>query len=596
MKMKTRFTIIAMGILMMLASSCSNNLEMPENTGYLRLEINTNTSTVTRTAKPDGYDAKKLSVRILDSSNKVVMSTDDVDNDQAFKGNIALPQGSYTIQASSAGWDGSDSAFGAPYYSGSANVTVSAKTLSKATVTLTQANVKVTVRFDAAFRTYFSNVSCIVSSDLDNVSMQRFGTSTVGSAYFPVGDLSFLLTVTNLNGAEHSMTKRVSGVKARDHYIINYKIAEAGSMGGVTVSVDDATNSYTFDIEVPQKSSTALQVSAANAWSSFADLKGTVTAKTASFDASKLTLQYKLKTADNWTEIASSQLTNDGGDGYSYRLKQISPAQTYVYRLSYNDGESVVNSNEVEFTTEAQPSIENSSFENWYKSGSTWYPNAEGKSYWNSSNPGSTSMGDSYNVTTRSTEMVHSGTYSAKLGTKWVVIKLAAASLFTGQFQGLIGTNGAKLDWGVPFTSRPSALKGYLSYTPGTINRGTKPTGIEAPAKGENDACQIFCALLTEQLKVGGNAEDGDYKKSTLINWETDPRIIAYGEMTKNTSSNGQWESFSIPLKYYTVNKKPAYMLIVCSANKWGDYFYGSDSNVMYVDDFSFEYGEPTLK
>ena len=37
-------------------------------------------------------------------------------------------------------------------------------------------------------------------------------------------------------------------------------------------------------------------------------------------------------------------------------------------------------------------------------------------------------------------------------------------------------------------------------------------------------------------------------------------------------------------------------MLIVVSANKWGDYFHGCDSNVLYVDDFSFDYAEPTFK
>ena len=597
--MKTRIYILIMCAVSMLVASCDNGqeLEMMNSAGYLRLELNTLTSTNTRADKPEGYDSKKISVQITDNnSGKVVMSTEDVSNDDAFNGNIVLPQGSYTIHGSSAGWDGSGSGFGAPYYDGFTRVTIAAKTLTKATLTLTQANVKVSVKFDENFRKYFREASCIVSSAVEGVAMRRFGYQTVGSAYFPVGDLNFLLAVTNMAGDEHSMSRDVTGVKARDHYIVNYKIAEAGNMGGVSVSVDDATQSYTFNIEVPRKSSTSLQVMTANAWSTFADLTGSVTAKTSEFDATKLTMQYRLKTAPGWTEIPYSQLVSDGADGYTYRLSGLTPAKTYVYRMSYNNGETKVNSNEMEFVTETQPAIENASFENWYKSGSAWYPNAEGGTYWNSSNPGSTSMGDSYNVTTRSTEMVHSGTYSAKLATKYVVIKLAAASLYTGNFVGMIGTNGAKLDWGVPFVSRPSALKGYFAFTPGAINRGTQPSDADAPAKGEMDACQIFCALLTEQLKVGGNAESGEYKKSTVINWEEDPRVIAYGEMTRNTGTNGQWEEFTIPLRYHVTNKKPAYMLIVCSANKWGDYFYGSDSNVMYVDDFSFEYGEPTLQ
>ena len=113
--------------------------------------------------------------------------------------------------------------------------------------------------------------------------------------------------------------------------------------------------------------------------------------------------------------------------------------------------------------------------------------------------------------------------------------------------------------------------------------------------KGENDACQIFCALLTERLKVA-NASNGDgYELTTSFNWDSDPRIIAYGQITQNTSDS-DWKSFNIPLIYRSLTTKPKYVLVVCSSSKWGDYFYGSDSSNLKLDDFSFEYGEPTFK
>ena len=214
--------------------------------------------------------------------------------------------------------------------------------------------------------------------------------------------------------------------------------------------------------------------------------------------------------------------------------------------MAYDDGQTSVNSNEMTFTTEETTQIENSSFENWYKDGKSWMPNAQNSTYWSTSNPGSTSMGEQYNVTTQSTDFYHSGASSAKLGTKYVVIKLAAASLFTGEFHGLIGTSGAKLKWGVPFTSRPSSLKGFLSYTGGNVNRTGKDLPSTAPASGSPDACQLFCALLTEPLYVGGNATASangiNYEKSTIIDWQNDPRIIAYGEIirSENTPSGCQ--------------------------------------------------------
>lgn len=595
--MKKIFSVLALFCISILVVSCSSEVDEMQQVGYLKLELTTLVSTNTRaTPVPAGYDAKKLAVKVIDATGDIVAETQDVTNDDKFKSALTLAPGDYTITASSAGWDGSDSGFGTPYYAGSATATVKSKTLTTSEVKLTQANVKVTVNYAENIRSYFTSATCVVTSAITGVAAQTFGLTTIGSAFFPVGDLKFFLGLTNKAGESNSMEKTITDVKARDHYIINYKLADAGSMGGVTVKIDDATQSYSFDIEIPRKAGTAMEVKKANAWSNFAELSGEVTSKTSSFDVNKIKMQWKKEGDTDWTDIPSTNLTAEG-DKFACKLTGLNPSTQYVYRMAYAaDGEDLLASNEVKFTTETQTQIENNSFETWTKDGSTWYPSASSQNtYWNSSNPGSTSMGDNYNVTTKNTDFTHSGSASACLSTKYVVIKLAAASLFTGQFQGLIGTNGAKLDWGVPFTSRPSALKGYFNFKTGAINRGNQPSG--APAKGNNDACQIFCALLTEQLKVGGNAEEGEYKKSTVIDWEQDPRIIAYGQMTKNASSPANtWEELNIPLTYYSLTKKPQYMLIVISANKWGDYFYGCDSNVLYVDDFSFEYGEPTVK
>lgn len=596
--MKKIFSILTIICLSVVAVSCNSEMEqLNQQVGYLKLDFETLVSTNTRavTPLPAGYNARTLAVTITDSKGNVVRETEDVANDDYFKGNIVLAPDTYTITAHSAGWDGSDSGLNSPYYSGFTTVTVKAKTRTDATVTLTQANVKVSVKFDSNFSSYFTNINCYVTSDNEDVTMRRFTPSTtVSSAYFPVGTLNFMLSVKNKAGQEYSMGREITDVKARDHFIINYKIAEAGSVGGVTVSVDDATQSYTFDIEVPRKSSTSLNASAANAFTTFAYLSGAVTAKTSEFSESNLTLQWKKSTDADWTSVPASQLTKGDQDSYTYKLTSLTPGAEYIYRMNYNDGTTNVNSNEVTFTTETVGSIYNAGFENWYMDGKIAICGKQGDAkYWNSSNAGAATYIGS--VTTQDTSFKHGGTSSAKLATQYAVVKLAAASIFTGDFIGLIGTKGAKLDWGVPFASRPSALKGYYSYTPGPINKGTQPSGVGAPAKNANDECQIQCALVTEQFHVANAAADG-YELTTDIDWENDPRVVAYGQMTKNTSSNGAWQEFNIPLLYHSMTKKPTHLIIVCSASKWGDYFYGSDSSVLYLDDFAFEYGEPTLK
>ena len=596
--MKKIFSILSIICLSVIAVSCNNEMEDAEQqVGYLKLDFETLLSTNTRavTPLPSGYNARTLAVEIKDNQGKIVLVSHDAAKDDRFKSNLTLEPGTYTITAHSAGWDGSDSGLNSPYYTGFTTVTVRAKVLSQATVTLTQANVKVSVKFDSNFSTYFTNVNCYVTSSNEDVTMRRFTPSTsISSAYFPVGPLNFMLSVKNRDGVSYTMEKEITDVNARDHFIINYKIAEAGSIGGITVKFDDSTQSYTFDIEVPRQSSTSLNVGAANAFTTFAYLTGAVTAKTSEFTENNLKLQWKRSADANWTDVPASSLTKGENDSYSYKLGNLTPETEYVYRMNYNDGNTNVNSNEVTFSTEAMGTIYNAGFENWYMDGSVAICGKQGDpKYWNSSNAGASSFIGS--VTTQDTGFKHGGNSSAKLATAWASIKLAAASLFTGNFVGLIGTKGAKLDWGVSFTSRPSALKGYYSYTPGSINRGTQPTGVGAPAKNSNDECQITCALVTEQFHVA-NADATGYELTTQIDWQNDSRIVAYGQMTKNTSSNGAWQEFNIPLVYYSLTKKPTHLIIVCSASKWGDYFYGSDKSVLYLDDFSFEYGEPTLK
>lgn len=590
--MKKIYSILAVLFTAFFAASCSSDADNMENQGYLKIEMTTLVSTHTRvTGVPSGYNGKTLHVELRKSDGTIVKQTDDFENDQTFKGSIILAPGTYTIEAHSANWDGSDSGFGAPYYTGMTQATVKAKELTTASVTCTQANVKVTINYDNSFRTYFKNAMTVVTSDIDGVAPRNFiMNSTVGSAYFPVGALNFMVSVTNMDGESFVQNNRIEDVAARDHFIITYKVADAGNQGSVNVFIDDATQTYTYTVEVPRKSSTSLQADNVSAWSNFVNVSGSVTSKTSEFDATGVSLQWKRRDANDWTTIPNSALTVNG-DNYSYKLTGLSPNTAYVYRFAYVKGEDNVNSNEVSFTTEAQTSLYNGGFEMWYhKDNKVWYPNAEGTTYWDTSNPGSAGlMGDSYNVTSRTTEMVHGGTYAAKLQSMYVIIKFAAASLYTGKFGSLNGTSSAKLDWGTPFTSRPTALHGFISYAPGAINRGNQPSGVGAPNKGANDVGQIRFALLSEQLHV----DNGDM--STFPAWDgsgDNNPIIAYGEYEQNTSDNGAWREITIPLTYYNITKKPAYLLVLFSSSKFGDYFYGSDSSCMYVDDLELVYGD----
>lgn len=594
------------------AVSCTNDDDFQSAVGYVKLSVNTLTSTANRSAVPENYQPKQLYVEFVDESGEVVKSTADLANDNEYNDRVALKPGTYTINVHSNGWDGVGSAFGAAYYYGTGSVVVESNTTSTAKITCKLANVQVDVVYDESIRKFFTDGETTVSSGAENLYPQDFKLNEdKGSAYFPADKLGFKLSLVNKKGIRNTAEiQYIDDVKAREHYTITYSLEEKGwlegdgNIGNITVKVNDEVTTYTFEIQVSTEakvSFVAKNPAPAELTANSATLSADFETILDDFSADKVGFEYREATvmsraANNWTSEGVTMRVVDGVATAS--VAGLKESTTYEGRFTYPDGDNVINSNVVTFTTaegEPKQQIYNAGFENWYTgSNKANYANEEGTIYWDSSNPGSSSF--NVNVTNKETGFVHSGNASAKLGSKYVVIKFAAASLFTGSFVKLIGTSGAELKWGVPFTSRPSALKGYLSYNAPAINRVGKNLPEGTPAKGDPDEAQIFCALLTQQLNVANASNNDGYEISMDIDWQNDPRVIAYGELTKNNSSNGQWESFNIPLVYHNADAVPAYMLIVCSSSKYGDYFHGADTSVLYLDDFEFVYGERTVR
>lgn len=598
--------ILSVMLLAVMSVSCSQDMDIDSNQGYLTLNINSLVSTHdpsgTRAAAPEGYDAKTLHVEIKNAEGTVMKSTDNFAKDEEFQGNIKLLAGTYTIIAHSANWDGNGSGFGTPYYYGSSTVTVKPKSLVKGSVTCTQANVKLTVNYDQSFLNGFKSAKTTISSVLDGISPLEFVMNeTTKSGYIPADDFTAKLDVVNKNDVSYTRDVEFTDVQPRDHYILNFKVADEGYLGdgtnsGIEVEVDESTNTYTFTFEVPRKASISLLTRAANAWSNFAMLNASITAKTDAFKNSGLVMQWRKAGETEWTEIANSELTVDATDNVTTTLKGLTPETTYECRLRYVDGETEVDSDPVSFTTEKQIPLYNGGFENWWMDGKIAYANEQGVSYWDTSNAGAASFGGSN--TSQETSIVHGGSSAARLESKYIVIKFAAASLYTGSFGALIDTNGAWLNWGVEHVSRPTALKGYMQYAPANIassgNQGFSSSApAEAPGRGEPDVCGMYCALLSESLVVDNT------DMSTFPDWETDPRVIAYGSLKdeQNVNTNGQWQEVNIPLVYRDLNRKPTHILVVFSASKYGDYFHGGKGSLLYVDDFELVYGDnPSVK
>ena len=580
-------------------TSCQQD-DLDANTGYLRIDVETNTYVNTKIA--EDYNPKQIALQIVNSKGEVGESTDDW---ETLEGNqFRLPAGIYTVKASSNGFDGSESGFEIPYYAGSEQVTVETGKEVTANITCTLANVKVTVNYDQSFIDAFQSATATVASAMEGVSPLSFNMGDdLKPAYFPVADLTATISVVNHAGTTFPpLDTLIKGVKARKHYILNFKVAETGEIGGVNVSVDGTETIYTFTFDVSTEVSTKLGVEGANAWSRVAYLEGSILSSKEELDPASMYFEYKEASSEEW-QTATATFENEK---FTTKITNLTPSTEYNYRLAYSKEGKEYASDIATFTTETEIALPNGDMDDWYQSGKTWYPVSENDynisgSFWDSSNPGTTTGAGALvnkNPTQGNSDIVHTpGGKSAELKSQYAsafgIGKFAAASLYTGKFNSLVGTNGAKIDFGQEFASRPPALHGWFRYTNGKIDYrgGNTPEGVAEI--GTDDLCSIYMALAKAPHQLDNT------NTSTFFDFENDPNIIAYGQLpdAEAVSTNNEWKEFTVTMTYKDLTPQTQYyLIIVCSSSKYGDYFTGSTGSTMYIDDLELIYGEPATK
>ena len=582
----------------LLAISCQED-DLNGNTGYLRIHVGTNSYVDTRIATD--YNPKQIALQILNSAGGVVESIDDWETLAGEQ--LRLAPGSYTVRASSNGFDGSESGFDIPYYAGSQQVTIEAGKEVTANIVCTLANVKVMVNFDQSFIDAFQAASATVTSALSGVNPLSFTMGeTLKPAYFPVADLTATINVTNKAGQTFTQDTPITDVKARKHYILNYKVAEMGTIGGVNVSVNGTETVYTFTFNVSTEATTSLAVERANAWSNFAYVEGSILSSETELDPTCMFFEYKAEASEEWQRATASY--DETTEVFTGTLSGLDPSTTYEYRLSYSKDSDSYSSDIISFTTEGGTALPNGNMDSWHQDGKTWYPVSSNDystsgSFWDSSNPATTqgTIGALVNVnpTQGNSTIVHTADgKSAELKSQMAgamgINKFAAGSLYTGKFNSLVGAKGAKIDFGQKFDSRPAALHAWFRYTGGKIDNRGDSTPEGKGLMNTDDLCSIYIAIAKAPHQLDNT------NLSTFFDFENDDNIIAYGELpeTEAKSTNNEWKEFTIPLKYKDITPQTKfYLIIVCSSSKYGDYFTGSTNSVLYIDDMELIYGEP---
>lgn len=323
----------------------------------------------------------------------------------------------------------------------------------------------------------------------------------------------------------------------------------------------------------------------------------TITGQVFDANAANYGIKYRKQGTTDWRSASAETNTRASAlKTYTATLTGLDPGTTYEY-IAYCDG---FDSKEAyTFTTESIFTIPNASFEDWstYSAKTLlgtknvtlpWSVGDKEASFWGSGNEGAATA--NMTLTDKSTDMLHSGAYSARLESKSAMGMLAAGNVFVGTYVRTDGTNGV-LSLGREYNgSHPSRLRVWANYRPGSgvsIKSGNEsfcPDGFA----GGNDHGQIYVALTTEKVEIRTNPSN-----RKLFN-KDEECVLAYGEQTWTSSfgPDGALQQIDIPIVYNDRAKsnKPLYLVIVVSASKYGDYFSGAAGSVMYLDDFELIY------
>lgn len=320
---------------------------------------------------------------------------------------------------------------------------------------------------------------------------------------------------------------------------------------------------------------------------------------------------YREKGTDEWITVKSEDITADGGT-FTAHITGLKPETEYEVQAYCGTDKTEVQ----EFVTDAAVEIPNGSFEyvskvlgeKYYKFYDPDCGVADGSyMFWGSGNgEGSEGVNGSANmgiiITTVDTGDKVDGNQSVLAQTSQMAGILAAGNLFAGQFDGLVGTSGGKVNFGRPWTSRPKALRVYCKYSTGPMDivKGA-PAGVTLVKNETYDRAEIKIALgYWDYRKYGGTKNSPVHVNttdpSTFVDYSTDASTIAYGGVIINhdgytisgeekvQKATDQWIQYTLPFNYRDIETLPTHIVVSFAASQYGDYFSGCSRSKLWID------------
>jgi len=261
------------------------------------------------------------------------------------------------------------------------------------------------------------------------------------------------------------------------------------------------------------------------------------------------------------------------------------------YTVTAEDGSKLIYTVSLT-TTNVNPQLENSSYEDWYQE-SVGSKNFEqpgldkATTLWATANRGLALGGADGNT---SSEQKNPDSLYAKMETVAApaIVRIAAATLFTGKFtEGFpsVSDPRSNLTLGVPFTGRPTAVKLQYKYKSGADNKDDKGNPL-----AYGDQCDIYILLENRdgaKTKRVGTAwfRNGD----TKTDWTDINIAVKYGPL----NASDPWFGYAQPQpneEWGTGTESITHISVLYTSSFEGDIFYGAIGSVLEVDNLVLEY------
>ena len=491
-------------------------------------------------------------------------------------------------------------------YSGSKAFTIQAGKSTGVEVVATVSNAISKVSFDSSVAENFAAGYTLTIGVGDNTLV--YDASKSGAeGYFLIAGIDepgFAWTFEgklSKDGSAFSKSGEISGIEAGKVYAMTLKYSIKDGIGTFELFVDYTTNVVEDNI-IFTPVSTGLSASAyRDIWAAHATVYADVD-ESEYTDASAIAFAYSAD-GSSWTTVPAVRAAEGS---YKAVLTGLTPSTEYSYKLVIA-GEDMGDA--MTLTTDAAPVVPNGGFEatsnSWDGNYKEWYDASSSDPlcrtpWWGSGNGSDNVSGSAaYKIICApDTGTKVEGSQSACLQSQYAVVKFAAGNLFTGYFAGLVGTTGGMVNFGRPFTARPTALRFWAKYKGGLITDVNGYPKDHPVSKSDYDCGRVQIALGIWNKKTYGGSNDcpiqvNTTNEATFVDYTTDPSTLAYGEqLFQSSASDGlnEWKEYTIPLDFKDVDTVPTHIVISCAASMYGDYFTGCRTAALWIDKMEFVY------